>query len=105
MRTTMLVLGMTLAFAANASAKPRAGDAWRVDADDEQADDQDADAAALQGSEGDTKHYVFENDRLDGEVLTSEGVIIPYRRPAKGPSLIHLRAHFMPELIRLSTDL
>lgn len=100
MRIAIITLGLVLAASAHAAPKGSgAGDAWRSHSS---ADEQDADAAARQGN---TSVYIFDNDHLDGEVLTPAGEIIPYRRPAKSPSLIRLRAHFMPELVRMSTDL
>jgi hypothetical protein len=65
---------------------------------------QDADEAAYQGTDEQGSHYIFKGDELTGEVLTPEGQLIPWRRPVKSGSLISVRPHFLPELIRLATD-
>lgn len=66
---------------------------------------QDADDAALVGQEGQTSVYEFADDKLTGEHLSPDGSLIPWRRPTTHPSLIDLRGHFMPELVRLALDL
>ena len=42
---------------------------------------------------------------LTGEHLKPDGSMIPWRRPPHHESLIDLRGHFMPELVRLALDL
>lgn len=98
--TTLVTIAFFLAAPRAVAAEPAARDAAAVE-DGEQ----DADAAAYRGRQGVTAEYIYGDDHLDGDVLTPTGEIIPYRRPGKGPSLIRLRAHFMPELHRLGTDL
>jgi hypothetical protein len=69
------------------------------------ADDQDADAAALLRRGADGSYYVFGEEELTGEVLTPEGQLIPWRRPARFESLIEIRGHFNRELLKLAMDL
>ncbi len=66
---------------------------------------QDADEAARVGGEGDVSVYEFADDTLTGEHLAADGSMIPWRRPPHHESLIDLRGHFMPELVRLALDL
>lgn len=93
MSTLALLLTTTLALAP--AAKPAV----------ETPNDVDADDAALQGSEGGVSVYEFSDDKLTGEHLSPDGNLIPWVRPPHQPSLINLRAHFMPELVRLALDL
>lgn len=83
-----------------AHAKPKAGDTWRV-----QTSDQDADEAARVEGDGPTTEYIFDNDHLEGEVLNPDGTMVLHRRSPKMPSMLSLRAHFVPELIRLGSDI
>ena len=94
MSTLTLVLTTVLALAPQA---PRKAEAPTNDAD--------ADDAALQRTDGDVSVYEFADDKLTGEHLSPDGNLIPWRRPPQHPSLIDLRGHFMPELVRLALDL
>jgi hypothetical protein len=96
MSTLTLLLTTTLALALAPQAAP---------APQEPATDADADDAALKGSEGGVSVYEFADDKLTGEHLSPDGNLIPWRRPPTQPSLIDLRAHFLPELVRLALDL
>lgn len=94
MSTLTLLLSATLALAPQAT--PR---------DEAPTNDTDADDAALKSSDGSVSVYEFADDKLTGEHLSPDGNLIPWRRPPDHPSLIDLRGHFMPELIRLALDL
>jgi hypothetical protein len=96
MSTLTLLLSATLALAPQAAA-PRQAEA--------PTNDTDADDAALKGTDGNVSVYEFADDTLTGEHLTPDGNLIPWRRPPQHPSLIELRGHFMPELVRLALDL
>jgi hypothetical protein len=86
----------TLATAAPAKAKPAAVAS---------ADDGDADSAARR-SEGDKTYYDFvEGDRAEGIVLKPTGEHIGAHGHIKFGSLITIRSHFMPELVRTARDL
>jgi len=93
MSTLTLLLGSVLAFAPSANKTAPQPEA------------QDADEAALVGSEGGTSVYEFADEELTGEHLTPDGQLIPWRRPPHHVSLIELRGHFMPELVKLALDL
>lgn len=95
MSTLTLLLSATLALAPQAAA-PR---------DEAPTNDVDADDAALRSSDGNVSVYEFADDKLTGEHLSPDGNLIPWRRPPQHPSLIDLRGHFMPELVRLALDL
>lgn len=69
-------------------------------------DDGDADDGARRGGTGNLTYYDFvEGDRLEGQILRPEGANVDSRTRVKFPSLISLRGHFLPELIRLAKDL
>lgn len=94
MSTLTLLLSATLALAPKAAPPAEAPTT-----------DADADDAALAGREGDVSYYAFADDTLTGEHLSPDGNLIPWRRPPQHPSLIDLRGHFLPELVRLALDL
>ncbi|MCA9712124.1 MAG: hypothetical protein KDK70_40180 [Myxococcales bacterium] len=93
MSTLTLLLSTTLAFAPTDTKDTRA-----------EVTDQDADDAAHVESQGDVSYYSFADDELTGEHLSPDGSLIPWRRPPHHVSLIDLRGHFMPELVRLALD-
>ncbi len=66
--------------------------------------DTDADAAAYAGATGGVSVYDFEDDMIDGEVLSPDGANINSRTRIRHASLLTLRAHFIPELHRLALD-
>lgn len=94
--TTLTLLLTTTILALAPQAEPR---------DEAPTNDVDADDAALKGTEGNVSVYEFANDTLTGEHLSPDGSLIPWRQPAHMPSLINLRGHFLPELVRLALDL
>lgn len=65
----------------------------------------DADSAALQGEQDGVTVYNFEDDNVDGEVLSPEGANIASRRSIKHANLINIRPHFLAELIALARDI
>lgn len=89
MRTTILSFVATLAIAGTAHAAPS---------------DQDADEAARKGTEGGTTVYDFDDDNVDGEILSPQGANVSSRGRVKHASLINIRPHFLPELIALALD-
>ncbi|TPV92866.1 MAG: hypothetical protein B7733_23520 [Myxococcales bacterium FL481] len=66
---------------------------------------QDADEAAFKGEQGGATVYDFEDDNVDGEILRPEGALINSRAGTRHASLITLRRHFIPELIRMAEDI
>jgi len=66
--------------------------------------DDDADEAARVGKVGGVTVYDFEDDNVEGELLSPDGANIASRGRAKHASLIRIRPHFIPELIHLSDD-
>ena len=66
----------------------------------------DADASAMSGTnnEGVTV-YDFEDDDVDGEVLSPEGANLSSRGRSKHASMITIRPHFIPELIKMANDI
>jgi len=65
----------------------------------------DADSAAFKGSQGGATVYDFEDDNVDGEILSPDGALISSRGRSKHASLITIRPHFIPELIKMSMDI
>ena len=69
------------------------------------AGDGGADAAAFKGKgAGGTTVYDFEDDNVDGELLSPDGANIASRGATKHASLITIRPHFIPELIKMADD-
>jgi len=65
----------------------------------------DADAAARVADDSPIASYIFDGDDVDGLVLRPEGMPVAQRTRVKFPSLLHVRGHFVPELVRLAKDL
>ena len=57
-----------------------------------------------QGAGGSTV-YDFEDDNVDGELLSPEGALITSRSGSKHDSLITIRAGFIPEMIKAARDI
>jgi hypothetical protein len=91
----IVTLTLSLLVAAPAAAKPpRAKNSV-----------EDADAAARRGkTDGGLTIYVYDDDRLSGDVLTPDGRLIQWRAPTHHPSLVRVRDNFVAELIRLASD-
>jgi hypothetical protein len=49
-------------------------------------------------------HYDFDDDLVEGGVLSPDGVIVDSRRPIKHSSLIKIRDTFVPELLKSAED-
>jgi hypothetical protein len=79
--------------------------AWAGPAAGGTGNDTDADSAALTSSEGGTSVYDFEDDNVDGELLSPDGANVASRGRIKHASLINIRPHFLPELIGLARDI
>jgi predicted lipoprotein with Yx(FWY)xxD motif len=67
--------------------------------------DTDADEAARVSGEGGTTVYDFDDDNVDGEILSPDGANVNSRARVKHASLITIRPHFISELISLSFDI
>jgi hypothetical protein len=67
--------------------------------------DQDADAAAVRGELEGMRWLIFGDDDVEGANDRPFEQVVPARRPAKSGSMLHVRTHFLPELIRHSFDL
>jgi len=87
---------MRIAFATFVSIFLMSTAAWAAPAD--------ADASANRGSAGGTTVYDFDDDNVDGELLSPDGANISSRSGTKHASLITIRPHFIPELIRMAND-
>lgn len=66
--------------------------------------DTDADSAANKGRGSGTTVYDFDDDNVDGELLSPEGANVASRGRTKHASLITIRPHFIPELIKMAQD-
>ena len=100
-----LVAGLLVATPAEAK-KPRAKPAAAAKAPPAKApaSDQDADTAACNTNDEGTTTCWFENDVVGGAVLKPEGQNISARRESPWGSLLRVRAHFLPELVRMAQD-
>jgi hypothetical protein len=54
---------------------------------------------------GKVKVYDFSGDTIDGDLVKPEGSTVDARDFAKHSSLIHIRTHFIPEIIKSAEDL
>lgn len=86
--TVLLALALTPGIAAAAPAKS----------------DTDADAAANRGQSGRTTIYDFEQDNVTGELLSPEGANVSGKLKYRHPSLITIRPHFIPQLVKIADD-
>ena len=69
------------------------------------ASDSDADSSANRGSNASgTTVYDFEDDNVDGELLSPEGANVSSRGRTKHASLITIRPAFIPEMIKMAND-
>lgn len=66
--------------------------------------DVDADAAAARGKDGKVTIYDFDNDNVDGELLSPEGANVSGKLKYKHPSLISIRPHFIPQMVQMAND-
>jgi len=65
-----------------------------------------SDRAANRGQDsGGSTVYDFEDDNVDGELLSPEGALITSRSGSKHDSLITIRAGFIPEMIKAARDI
>ena len=91
MRFALVTLLTTLLASTNAWAAP--------------ASDTDADSSAAKGKGASgTTVYDFDDDNVDGELLSPEGANIASRGRTKHASLIPIRPHIIPELIQIAQD-
>ena len=92
MRLALVTLLTTLFVSSTAVAAPAPNDG-------------DADASANKGKGGSgTTVYDFDDDNVDGELLSPEGANVASRGRTKHASLITIRPHFIPELIKMAND-
>ena len=66
--------------------------------------DQDADTAAYTGDRDGITYYDFDDDSIEGEVLSPEGALINSRSRLRHASLLNIRPHFIEELTWLALD-
>jgi hypothetical protein len=69
-----------------------------------QPSDQDADTAAYDGHRDGVTYYDFDDDSIEGEVLSPEGAVIHSRTRLRHASLLNIRPHFIEELTWLALD-
>ena len=74
------------------------------------ADDKKGGAAPKGGGGGDSgggkvKVYDFSGDTIEGDLIKPEGSTVDARDFAKHSSLIKIRTHFIPEIIKSAEDL
>ena len=64
----------------------------------------DADEAARRGTQSGATVYDFEDDNVDGEVLSPTGANISSRGRSKHASMIRIRPHFIDQMVKLAND-
>lgn len=97
--TASLLLGAVLALPSTALAAPPKSKPATAPASDADADD----AARVGGAK--ITEYIFGTEDVDGLVLRPEGMPVAAQARARFPSLLHIRGHFVPELVRMAKDL
>ena len=88
MRTSLLTIAALMLVSASANAQPATAD----------------ESARVKNSRGSTV-YDFEDDDVDGEILSPDGANLSSRIGTKHASMITIRPHFIPELIKMSHDI
>ncbi len=63
-----------------------------------------SDEAARKGTKGGATVYDFEDDSVEGEVLSPDGALINGRVRGKHANMITIKPHFIPQLIKLAND-
>ncbi len=64
-----------------------------------------ADESAMSGNKNGVTVYDFEDDDVDGEVLSPEGANLSSRGRSKHASMITIRPHFIAELVKMANDI
>jgi len=68
--------------------------------------DDDADSAARRNTPaGRTQEFNYDDEILDGDSLHPDHERVDFRPPGKHPSLIQVRAHFIPQLLQMAHDI
>ena len=62
-------------------------------------------ARAVSKGAGQTRELIYDDEAIDGESLRPDHERIDFRPPGKHPSLIQVRAHFIPQLLQMATDI
>ena len=52
-----------------------------------------------------TRTYEYDPDDVDGEILSPDGVDVSYRAYGDHPSLVKVRTHFIPQMLKMADDL
>ncbi|NOY90108.1 MAG: hypothetical protein GXP55_02785 [Deltaproteobacteria bacterium] len=60
---------------------------------------------ANSGSNGDSTTYDFEDDVVSGDLVRPDGEMLNVRRRGQRASLIRIREHFIPEMLKSVEDL
>lgn len=64
-----------------------------------------APAAAQEDGDEDTTTYDFEDDLVTGDLVRPDGELLSVRRRGRRASLIQIREHFIPEMLKSVEDL
>jgi len=57
-------------------------------------------ATVIAQTDSDVTEYRFDDDIVEGDLLQPDGAIIPVRKPDDAPSLVKVRRHFVPEMLK-----
>jgi hypothetical protein len=66
---------------------------------------QDAGGGAAGAGGGDATTYDFEDDLVSGDLVRPDGEMLSVRRRGRRSSLIRIREHFIPEMLKSVEDL
>ncbi|MEM9069475.1 MAG: hypothetical protein AAGE52_13255 [Myxococcota bacterium] len=61
--------------------------------------------ASAQDDGGDATTYDFEDDLVSGDLVRPDGELLNVRRRGRRSSLIRIREHFIPEMLKSVEDL
>ena len=62
-------------------------------------------ASASERAPAPARVYEFDPDDVDGETLSPDGTDVQYRAYGDHPSLITVRPHFIPQLLKIAIDI
>ncbi len=57
-------------------------------------------ATVIAQTDSDVTEYRFDDDIVEGDLLQPDGATIPVRKLDDTPSLVKVRGHFVPEMLK-----
>ena len=62
-------------------------------------------AFAQEGAEGEVTEFNFDDELVTGDLVRPDGELLQVRRRGRRSSLIRIREHFIPEMLKSVEDL